>query len=180
MRQIRHSGVLDYRRHFTLLVVTGLALAIACPWRRSLGLVANFGLFGTLYAALTATTVKASVSWVRKTGFVALSGMMSMLIVVCGLNAARSLGAMPGGLGSRVVLGMASGAGALVHLLALRGFFAIRVTGFVVPSCILSPLAVVAAGIHLECEGLWLAVAWWTAFSASLFVTDIHSKEARS
>ena len=168
---------LFYARHFMLLACCAMALVATHSWRLSHGVLASlplsFGLYGALHAAVLAASLRAAHAFGRKLLFVAMAACLSMSSVGLSLYANHLMGGAAGLARPALLLALAAGVGAASYVLLIRMFWGVRVSAWVVVSIVLGCvaavlLALMATTLLHESGSLWIAVAWWFAFSAGV------------
>jgi hypothetical protein len=172
-------GILYYFRHFGLLACLAAVLAATRRWSPAIGIVATFGIYGALHASLLAVTLRARQPTGRRLRFVVIAASLSMLSVALGLGASRFIRGSMGMAQLALLLSLSSGIGAATYASLIRRFFGARLTRSamvtVVLGCVVATLAVLLSGIYLNGGGLWVAVAWWFAFSLGVWFYDGRS-----
>jgi hypothetical protein len=160
--------LIDYPRHFALLSAIAALLWATSPWRAP-GVYFEFALYGALHAfALVVSLRPRQPAW-RQGVFVALAALLCTLTGRLGLYGLR-FGPLP-------TLASASAAGAVAYGILIRMFLAYALPAGAVAkialACLVATLAAFIAGAgYPVLGGLWLAVAWWFAFSGGLWYED--------
>lgn len=174
-------AILDYPRHFVLLVgaaaLLALGLTVQAPWSPVVDrLFVIFGLSGALHAVAVVLALRANASWPSRVGFVVAAAVVSIAAALGGLGLA---GLLHLNLTLTVFLALAftSAFGAAWYWLLVRSFWApflsrgsLLVT---IGACVLAALiAALAGGAGHVPRDPFVSVLWWVGFSTSLYVAD--------
>jgi hypothetical protein len=176
----KHSMVtLHYTRHFILLICVAATLAATSPWHPSYGPVASFGLYGVLHSSTIVLSLRVQQAVWRKLLFVAIAASLSMLMVMVSLYGGRFMGTLPGTVGPFLLLALSSGLGAASYAALVRRFWIADLPLRAFVSITLGCVLVTAVGLMSEIllqavGGLWLAIAWWFAFSAGIWYHEVR------
>ena len=173
--------ILDYPRHFVLLVGATAALALAltmqAPWSPVENrLLVIFGLSGVLHALAVVLALRADAPWSSRVWFVAAAAVVSIAAALGGLGLA---GMLHLNLTLTVLLGLAftSALGAAWYWLLVRRFWAPFLSRqsllLTIGACLAATLIAALAGgaDHVRRDPL-LSALWWVGFSLSLYVAD--------
>jgi hypothetical protein len=168
---------MDFARHFGLMACIVAVLAATNAWRPAFGAVVWFGVYGALHSSAVALTWREPQPLWRLLAFVGIAVALSMVSAALSLYAARHsvrLSAM----GPALPLALSSGFGALGYAVAFRWLGARLSRGayLLLPvGCIVATSMILATGVYRFGGGLWLAAAWWLAFSAGLWFSQGRS-----
>jgi hypothetical protein len=173
-------GHFYYRRHFVALSLLAALLAATRPLRPSLGIAATFGLYGALHSIALTASLRARGSAAGKLLFVSCATVLSAANAAMGLYSARFLGSVPSLARPVLLLAISAGLGAIGYAWLVRRFwFADLAYGAIAAigvGCVAASLIVgVSGAVPATSDGLWVAVAWWLAFSAGLAFCDRES-----
>ena len=177
-------SVLVYRRHFSYLVAAAAVLAVVESepfgiWLGPMTLV----LYGVLHGVAVVLALHLAGAWLKRLLFVALTGSLSAVVPYFGVASAQGLW-LSDGISLALALAVGSIGGAASYWLlvrifwisALSAFSLLRTVGFCVVATLLafgSSVAISGFGrAHFLYDGLVLPVAWWFAFSLSLFFAE--------
>jgi hypothetical protein len=166
--------LIDYPRHFALLSAFAALLLVASPWRAP-GVYFEFALYGALHAAALVLNLRPRRPVWRQGTFVALAALLCTLIGRLGLYGLR-FGPLP-------TLASSAAAGAVAYGMLIRIFLAYALPAAALAKialgCLVATLAAFIGGASYPVlGGLWLAVAWWLAFSGGLWYED-HRRRQR-
>jgi hypothetical protein len=171
---------LKYSRHFSLLSAFATLTYVLSRISFPASLSVAFAFYGALHAAALILSLRVPPAAARSALFAAAAAALSALMFHLGILGTHLSASLPGELGSYVVLGLASVAGVITYGVSIRMFGLYRLTG--------AALAVISLGCaSASCVASlmltqfpllgpwWLAVAWWYAFSGSLWLC--HRRE---
>ena len=174
-------SMLNYARHFCLLICLTVVLAVTSTLSVAPTLVGAFGLYGALHASAIAVSLREPKPLRRQVLFIVSGATLSMASLSFGLLVIRIGGALPGMSKPAVSLALSSGIGAAAYALVLRLCFdaplAPPAVGSIALGCVLATLAVLGSRLYLHGGSLWFAAAWWFAFSAGLWRADMARTE---
>jgi hypothetical protein len=177
--------LLHYARHFVLLASFSAVLAII-GWRAGLGIGAQFALYGALHASALVLSIRdgvgARVAPLRRLLFVVLAAMLALANARVGLWAWHAVSAVGGRHGPLILVAACAALGALAYAASINAVLPNRHGGPV-------PFAATATATALGCAAAtcvsfavsralhaatvpWLTIAWWFAFSGSLWYAD--------
>ena len=176
LTQSNFPGALRYGRHFCLLSPAVLLLAVADPWR-ALGAVGSAGLYGAVHAALLVFCLRGSNTLVRKLVFIAAAAGLAFGGLLSAVNLSRFAAAFPPAAKPVVLLALVSAVGAFSYALLVRRLWIatlpLRALAWMTLGCAAATtIAFTVLPSALAFHGLWLAAAWWFAFSAGLRFFD--------
>ena len=166
-----------YLRHFLLLGVFGLSLAVISRLHLPGNLDASFALYGALHAtALVLSLGTRRTGW-RLCLFIMLAAGLCVMTLHLGIWIMHRLGQLPGTTGLYAALGVAAWAGAVAYGISIQLW---RIHRFDPRSLALNGLGCSAATYvaflslaHFHSLGRWwLPVLWWFAFSGGLWYRD--------
>lgn len=167
------SGSFRYARQFAALL--GLAaVLLAVGGRLPLhDAITRFGLYGALYSAVLALTVRVRAGVARRLVFIALGTLSSAANAMLGLAAADFQQSSPVALGHSVILVVCAGLGALAYAALVRILWCPTLGPAVLLAaslgCALAVQGVLVLQLALQAGGAWVAVSWWFAFSLALW-----------
>jgi hypothetical protein len=163
-----------YPRHFLILAVISVALAVTNRQHLVVLPFASFLLYGALHASAFVLALRVPRSIGRRSLFIVLAAVLSTLTLGVITLGRHLVGSLPGNAGLFVLLGLAAVTGALTYGVLIRLFW--------IPELRLGSLAAISLGCmlatylaffslsHWALLGRWwLAVCWWYAFSAGLW-----------
>jgi hypothetical protein len=167
---------LRYGRHFGLLTAAAAGAAAARLAGLWPAVAFAYAGFGALHAASLAASVRRMPGRRRALGFVAASSILSAAVAILGLRAAPLVG---GRSITRALLVVAAcaflgavGYGLLLRMV-LRYRLALAPLAATALACALAVYAAFEVTRRYPASGSFgLAVSWWLAFSAGLYVTD--------
>jgi hypothetical protein len=170
---VERLTLLNYPWHFALLALMAALLAITIPLRPAPGVGLGVAVYGALHAAALVATLKDRRPGWRQAAFVVGAAILCVLAARLGIYGLRFVRALPNVEGPLLMLALAAGAGALAYGILIRS-----VLNFSFPpllmlltssGCVVATLAAFVTGrSYPGLGGLWLAVAWWFAFSGGL------------
>ena len=171
------NTAIDHSRQFMLLLVAGGMIIGAERWRRSLGAIPSFALYGALHSTTLVIALRAPWPASRKAAFVAISACLAALSVLTALNLNRYLVTPWGVAAPAVPLTLSSALGAAGYALLIRVFWipALPRKASICISlcCAVATLAALPSGMYLHIlRGWWFAIIWWSAFSLALWYFD--------
>jgi len=175
--------LLDYPRHFGLLLAAAAGLVIAGRVAAVLapadlvgagGITTEFAVCGALHALALAMSLKDRPSLGRQTAFVAVAAASSLSTAALSLALLRRI-AWPGAL--LPILMAAAALGAWVYTATIRGVLkrsaGPRSAALIASACAAAVAAAYPLVRHFpRAFGLALAMAWWLAFSGALWARD--------
>jgi hypothetical protein len=167
-----------YQRHFILLAVAVVALAILSSFNFfSEALFPNFALNGALHAATLVLSLRTGATLVRKCLFVAIATLLSILTLYIGIVGLVLLAYLPGDTRLFAVLALCALAGGMTYGTLVRLFWVRHLSSrsvlFIAFICLFVTLPTYLLKHYLQIAGVWyLAAAWWFAFSAGLWYFD--------
>jgi hypothetical protein len=170
-------GHLNYARHFGVLGAATAILFLLGHWSLLKdGLIATFALNGALHAFAVVLTLRAPQSLPRKSAFIAIAVVLSVLTLYVGIIGLVLFAVLPGTERLYVVLGVCSMSGAITYGSAVRLFWMRRLSSrFILGMsvlCVLAASLAFFARSYTDFGGWWLAAAWWFAFSGGLWYFD--------
>ena len=165
---------LHYARHFALLASIAGLLAVTTVWRAPAGIDIAFASYGAFHAGSLTASLRSPPSHWRRVMFVVAAAVVSVLATHAGIAFFWSVRGF-----SQIMfftaIAVSSIAGAVAYGLLLRSVLDFRfpIVGMAMAPAVSAPaaLAAYAAG-GLNQLGLWVAVAWWFAFSGWLWYAD--------
>lgn len=167
---------MNFKRHFIAL---GVAFAALLAYGLLLGSrelqLGNFALYGALHALAVVVALERDPGLPRCALFVVLTACADGALLYLGLFAAASLAHLLAVGSLYVALGLCALFGAIAYGLLLRGllFPALRPRRIVqIASACVVVCVLVEAAAQLRAPGqlVWIAGAWWLAFSSGLWV----------
>jgi hypothetical protein len=184
--------LLDYTRHFVLLLAMAVGLAGASLLAAMLtpgllpagallspsGIASQFAIYGALHAFALVSSFTARPSVARQIGLVAAAAAMSVATAWLTLVLARRM-SNSSGPGPIVIIAAALGAWAYAAAIrcALRVSLGARSTLWISLACATAVAAAYPWVKHLvSAAGLGLAIAWWVAFSAAFALQDAERR----
>jgi hypothetical protein len=171
-------GHFYYPRHFSVLAAATVILFLLGHWSLlNDSLIVTFALNGALHAAALVLALRAPQTLVRKSVFVAIAAVLSVLTLYVGIIGLVLLAVLPGNERLYVVLGVCSLTGAitygsLIRLFWMRGFSSRLILAMSILCVLGTSLAFFARTYADFLGGWWLAAAWWFAFSGGLWYLD--------
>ncbi len=165
---------LHYARHFALLASIAALLGISAPWRTPAGIDVAFASYGALHAGSIAISLRARRELWRRLLFVLAAAVISASATHAGIEFFR-LAPRSDAVTALFAIALSSIVGALAYGLLLRSVleFTLPLHALVwVPVvCALAALTAFRVG-GFTLMGVWMAAAWWLAFSGSLWYLD--------
>src|SRR6202044_1819989 len=171
------SKVVHYRRHFLLLGVFSIALAVISRLHLLSNLDASFALYGALHAAaLVLSLGTRRLAW-RQCLFIVLAAGLCVMTLHVGIWIMHCLGRLPGNVGLYTALGAAAWTGAVTYGIAARLWGLRRLKprspAVIGLGCAAATYAAFLTLGHFHSLGRWwLPVLWWFAFSGGLWYHD--------
>lgn len=173
--------ILDYPRHFVLLVgataVLALGLSTQSVWAPAPGrLVVLFGLSGALHAIAVVLALQEEATWRRRVGFVLAATGLSIAAPLAGLGLAALL-QLNMGLTVFTAVALASGFGAVSYWLLVRRLWAPFLSrGSLILTIAACEVAMLVTGlattvVRVPRDPLAPAL-WWLGFSVALYIAD--------
>jgi hypothetical protein len=175
----------DFVRHFSVLAAATVILFLLGQWSLlNDSLITTFAINGALHAAALVLALRAPHSFLRKSAFIALAAVLSVLTLYVGIIGLVLFAALPGNERLYVVLGVCSLSGAITYGSLVRLFWmrilSSRLILAVSALCVLATsLAFLARSYFDFLGGWWLAAAWWFTFSGGLWFFDTHRDALR-
>lgn len=177
-------AVLNYPRHFVLLVgaaaVLALGLTVQSPWSPVPDrLFVLFGLSGALHAVAVVLALQAEASWMSRVGFVAAATVLSIAAPLGGLGLATLL-QLNVVITVFVALALTSALGAVSYWLLVRRLWAPFLSrGSLIMTIAACEVAMLVTALATNVVPIprdpMAPVLWWLAFSMSLYVADRRS-----
>jgi hypothetical protein len=176
--------LLDYTRHFVLLLAMAVGLAGALrllPPGALLspsGFASQFALYGALHALALVSSLTARPSIERQIALVAAAAAMSAATAWLGLMLVRGMSGLSGP-GPIIITAAALGAGAYAHtiLCVLRVSLGVRSALCISLACATAVAGAYPWVTHFPgAAGLGLAIPWWLAFSAAFALQDARRR----
>jgi hypothetical protein len=171
-------GHFYYSRHFSVLAAATALLFLLGHWNLlNDSLLVTFALNGALHAAALVLALRAPQSLARKSVFVAIAAVLSVLTLYVGIIGLVLFAVLPGNERLYVVLGVCSLSGAitygsLIRLFWMRKFSSRLILALSIVCLLATSLAFLARTYADSLGGWWLAAAWWFAFSGGLWFFD--------
>lgn len=171
-------------RHAALLGLIAALLVIA-RWRLAApAALPEFALYGALHAAALAVSLRVPPAWQRQLLFVAAAALACELLARLGIVALEPAIARWPNAGAPAVLSACGLIGALAYGVLIRAILRYPLPwaalAALAPACAVAIYAAfIAARRWPELGGLWLALFWWSAFSAGLWRTDSRRAHSR-
>jgi hypothetical protein len=164
----------DYTRHFSLLTAFAALTCILSRLSFPASLSVAFALYGALHATALVLSFRVPPPFGRSGLFIAAAAVLSAAMLHLGILGTHWSARMPGGLGTYVVLGFASAAGALTYGILIQIFRLSRLTAATLSTICLgclsvSCLALFTLTLFPFLGPWWLAILWWYAFSGGLW-----------
>jgi hypothetical protein len=182
LKGLTDSGAFRYPRHFALLAWLAVLLAAGNRWLPVHGPVAWFGLYGALYSLALAVAVRRPQPLWRKGQFVLIGASLCVSNVIVGIDASRLPGVLVAAAGTSGILMVCAGLGAASYAILVCIIWRVTLTPLAIASitvlCSLATLGIAALHVVLRSSGLWVALAWWFAFSLGLWYHDGLRKPA--
>src|SRR5882724_10191029 len=178
-------GHFNYSRHFSVLAAAAVILFLLGHWSLlNESLIASFAINGALHAAALVLSLRAPHSLPRKSAFIALAAVLSVLTLYVGIIGLVLFAVLPGNERLYVVLGVCSLSGAITYGSLIRLFWmrtlSSRLILAVSTLCALATSLAFLARTYFDfLGGWWLAAAWWFAFSGGLWFFDTHRDALR-
>ena len=172
-------GHFHYARHFSVLAAATVILFLLGHWSLlNDSLIATFVINGTLHAYALVLTLRSPESLARKSAFIAIAAVLSVLTLYVGIIGLVLFAVLPGNERLYVVLGVCSLSGAITYGSLIRLFWMRNLSPRLILAmsalCVLTTSLAFFARTYSEFLGSWwLAAAWWFALSGGLwyFVT---------
>jgi hypothetical protein len=165
---------LHYVRHFALLASIALLLGLSAAWRARAGIDVAFASYGALHACAVTASLRAHADLWRRLVFVAAAALISVSATQVGLEV-FSLVYRSDVIASQFAIAVSSLLGAFAYALLLRSVLNFKLSvaalAWLPAICTLAALAAFLIG-GLTSVGLWVATAWWLAYSGSLWFAD--------
>jgi len=166
-----------YRRHFLLLGIFSILLAVMTRLPLSHDLAVTFALYGALHASALILALTAPQPIGRSCLFVVIAAGLCVVTLRVGMIGRHVFGALPGNLGPYTALGLATLTGALTYGILIRvfGIFPMTLASLSAISlaCIPATFLALFTAVPLHFPGSWwLAVLWWHAYSGGLWYFD--------
>lgn len=178
----RLQAQLHYARHFAGLSSAAVCLAITSSWRAPAGANLALASYGALHAACVAGSLRTGCPAWRRLAFIAAAAIACVLAARAGVGAAGLAGRFYS-LAPQMALASTSFAGAMAYGLLLRSLLEFRLPMAMVVTasiaCVPATLAALAAA-GPALGGVWVAAAWWFAFSGCLWCADRHGIQSMS
>jgi len=174
-------GHFNYSRHFSVLAAAAVILFLLGHWSLlNDSLVVTFALNGALHAAALVLALRAPQSLARKSTFVAIAAVLSVLTLYVGIIGLVLFAVLPGNERLYVVLGVCSLSGgttygSLIRLFWMRNISTRLILAIAIVCMLATSLAFFARSYVDFLGGWWLAAVWWFAFSAGLWYFDAHA-----
>ena len=188
-----------YKRHFVALILAALFLAFTPSIQDAIGVgnaqfVAIFGLPGALHSISLVVSLRRRSSALQRVVFVMLATVWSVAATLLAMGTPFLLGRLFEGSGDKgilIIAGLASALGTLGYWLLIRGFWlrSLKI-GDLIPTLALCVLATVLSWVgaayalpqsssspYVLSIFFLIMPAWWTAFSASLYITERDLKK---
>jgi hypothetical protein len=173
-------GHFYYPRHFSVLAAATVTMLLLGHWSLlNDSLIVTFALNGVLHAAALVLALRAPQSLARKSTFIAIAAVLSVLTLYVGIIGLVLFAVLPGNERLYVVLGVCSLSGAitygsLIRLFWKRNFNSRLILAMSMVCALATSLAFFARTYADFLGGWWLAAAWWFAFSGGLWYVDTH------
>jgi hypothetical protein len=171
-------GHFFYPRHFSVLAAATVILFLLGHWSLlNDSLIVTFALNGALHAAALVLALRAPQTLARKSAFVAIAAVLSVLTLYVGIIGLVLFAVLPGNERLYVVLGVCSLTGAITYGSLIRMFwmrsFSPRLILAMSILCVLATSVAFFAKTFADfLGGWWLAAVWWFAFSGGLWYLD--------
>ena len=165
-----------YRRHFTVLIAIVGVLVVTVRWRPSLGIYPTFAVYGALHALALVVSLRGHESRVRRILFIGAAAALSAASVFLGVEAIHHVRPLPAMVHAMLVLGLASGFGAVCYAVLIRRFWTLSLSNraalAMACGCVITTEFVLVSGLLPRTDGLWFAAPWWFTFSMMLGYQD--------
>jgi hypothetical protein len=171
-------GHFHYARHFSVLAAATVILFLLGHWSLlNDSLIATFAINGTLHAYALILTLRTPESLARKSAFIAIAAVLSVLTLYVGIIGLVLFAVLPGNERLYVVLGVCSLWGAITYGSLIRLFWMRNLSPRLILAmsalCVLTTSLAFFARTYSEFLGSWwLAAAWWFALSGGLWYFD--------
>jgi hypothetical protein len=171
-------GHFYYSRHFGVLAAATVILFLLGHWSLlNDSLIVTFALNGVLHAAALVLALRAPQTLARKSAFVAIAAVLSVLTLYVGIIGLVLFAVLPGNERLYVVLGVCSLSGAitygsLIRMFWMRSFSSRLILAMSILCALATSLAFFARTYADFLGGWWLAAVWWFAFSGGLWYLD--------
>jgi hypothetical protein len=171
-------GHFYYSRHFSVLAAATVILFLLGHWSLlNDSLIVTFALNGALHAAALVLALRAPNTPARKSTFVAIAAVLSVLTLYVGIIGLVLFAVLPGNERLYVVLGVCSLTGAitygsLIRMFWMRSFSSRLILAMSILCVLATSLAFFARTYADFLGGWWLAAVWWFAFSGGLWYLD--------
>ena len=179
--------MLNYRRHFILLLAAAAGLAAAGrimgvpasggSWSAA-AIASEFALYGAVHALALVTSLKAWRSLERRTAFVAVATALSLSTASLSLSLLRRTWGVQSAL---PILIAAAALGALAYAGTIRRLLELSLaprTAVLTSAACAAVVAAVYPWVKHHPTGLGLAIPWWLAFSGALWLRDARRAPA--
>ena len=178
-------GHVLYRRHFLLLGIFSILLAVLTRLPFSHDLALSFALYGALHASALILALPVRQPIGRSCLFIVIAAGLCVVTLRVGMIGRHVFGALPGNLGPYTALGLATVTGALTYgiLIRLSGIFPMTVVSLSAISlaCMSATFLALFTAVPLHFPGSWwLAVLWWHAYSCGLWYFDQRLSSERT
>lgn len=173
-----------YRRHVAALAVAVLLLFLFSRWDLfDEPFLATFALSGALHACALCVALRAPESAMRKSLFIAIAALSSVLTLYIGILSLQLFAVLPATERLYLVLSICSLSGAITYGSLVRFFWMKKLSSRSVLSiamaCVPATCLAYLARTHVDFLPAWvLAAAWWCAFSGGLRYFDGLAKPA--
>jgi hypothetical protein len=174
-------GHFYYPRHFSALAAATVIMFLLGHWSLlNDSLIVTFALNGTLHAAALVLALRAPQSLARKSAFIVIAALLSVLTLYVGIIGLVLFAVLPGNERLYVVLGVCSLSGAitygsLIRLFWMRHFTSRLILAMSIVCALATSLAFLARTYTDSLGAWWLAAAWWFAFSGGLWYVDTRA-----
>jgi hypothetical protein len=173
-------GHFYYARHFSVLAAATVILFVLGHWSLlNDSLIAAFAINGALHASALALALRTPESLARKSAFIAIAAILSVLTLYVGIIGLVLFAVLPGNERLYVVLGVCSLSGAITYGSLIRLFWMRDLSSRLILAmsalCVLTTSLAFFARTYSESLGSWwLTAAWWFALSGGLWYFDTH------
>jgi hypothetical protein len=171
-------GHFHYARHFSVLAAATVILFLLGHWSLlNDSLIATFAINGALHACALVLTLRTPESPARKSAFIAIAAVLSVLTLYVGIIGLVLFAVLPGNERLYVVLGVCSLSGAITYGSLIRLFWMRKLSPRLILGmsalCVLATSFAFFARTYSEFLGSWwLTAAWWFALSGGLWYFD--------
>jgi hypothetical protein len=171
-------GHFYYPRHFSVLAAATVTMFLLGHWSLlNDSLIVTFALNGVVHAAALVLALRAPQSLARKSTFIAIAAVLSVLTLYVGIIGLVLFAVLPGNERLYVVLGVCSLSGAITYgsltrMFWMRNFSSRLILAMSILCVLATSLAFLARTYADFLGGWWLAAAWWFAFSGGLWYLD--------